>query len=321
VSVGLPTEPTEDVITRRHRTVVGLAALAVVAAAILGWLLGGLATRPFRLLAARPSDPDRPDRFRGPGGAQEADQINGALSKLLGQLDSEHTRTQQALAGARDFAALSAHELRTPLTSMRTDLDLLRAATRDPQRFRMTGDQRAEVVDRLARGHRRITDTLGALEQLAQGELADADEFEVVDLTDLCDQAVIEQLRQHPDVDITLTESDPVQIKGFAPGLRIAVDNGLTNARIHGGADVIVVSVRSEGAHAMIIIDDNGSGLPEAERAAVFARFERGSSARGPGTGLGLALIVQQALLHNGSAQLLDSPLGGLRLTMALADG
>jgi two-component system sensor histidine kinase PrrB len=234
-------------------------------------------------------------------------------------LDSEHARTQQALAGARDFAALSAHELRTPLTSMRTDLDLLRAAARDPRRFRMTDDQRAEVVDRLARGHRRITDTLGALEQLAQGELTDAGEFEDVDLTDLCDQAVIEQRRQHPDVDITLIESDPVQINGFAPGLRIAIDNALTNARVHGEAETIMVSVQRDGARAMIIVDDNGSGLPEAERATVFARFERGSSARGPGTGLGLALIVQQALLHNGSAQLLDSPLGGLRLKMELA--
>jgi two-component system sensor histidine kinase PrrB len=319
VSVGLPTQPTDERISHRHRIVLGLAVLAVVAAAILGWLLGGLATRPFRQLAAHPSDPDHPGRFRGPGGAKEADQINAALSKLLAQLDSEHMRTQQALSGARDFAALSAHELRTPLTSMRTDLDLLRATAVDPERFRMTVDQRAELINRLTRGHRRLTDTLGALEQLAQGELADAGEFDIVDLTDLCDQVVIEQRRQHPAVDIALTESDPVQIKGFAPGLRIAVDNAITNARVHGRADEIVVSVQRDGDRALIIIDDNGSGLPAAERAAVFGRFERGSSAQGPGTGLGLALIAQQAVLHNGSAHLLDSPLGGLRLVVQLA--
>lgn len=321
VSVGLPSAPTTDRIRKRHRVVLALAAAAVMAAAVLGWLLGGLATRPFRLLAARPGDPVPAGTFRGLRGATEADQISTAMSELLQQLTSQHSRTEQALAGARDFAALSAHELRTPLTSMRTDLDLLRAEASDPATFEISPDQRTDLIERLARGHRRITETLGALEALAQGEMTEPADFEPVDLVDLVDQVALDQQARDRDVDVTVVADQPVSMRGYAPGLRIAIDNAITNARVHGAASVVTVTVGRSAEWVQIIVDDNGTGLPPAEREAVFGRFRRGTSAHGAGTGLGLALVTQQALLHKGSAQLVDSPLGGLRLVLNLRSG
>jgi two-component system sensor histidine kinase PrrB len=67
-----------------------------------------------------------------------------------------------------------------------------------------------------------------------------------------------------------------------------------------------------------IAIDDNGSGVPESERAAVFERFARGSTASHSGSGLGLALVAQQAEIHGGTAVLDESPLGGARLMLRL---
>jgi two-component system sensor histidine kinase PrrB len=67
-----------------------------------------------------------------------------------------------------------------------------------------------------------------------------------------------------------------------------------------------------------IAVDDNGSGLPEDERQVVFERFSRGSTASHSGSGLGLALVAQQAHLHGGTASLHDSPLGGVRLLLRL---
>ena len=67
-----------------------------------------------------------------------------------------------------------------------------------------------------------------------------------------------------------------------------------------------------------ITIDDNGTGVPEEERAAVFKRFTRGSTASRSGSGLGLALVAQQAELHGGTASLKASPLGGARLLLRL---
>ncbi len=67
-----------------------------------------------------------------------------------------------------------------------------------------------------------------------------------------------------------------------------------------------------------IAIDDNGGGIPEEERRVVFDRFSRGSTASHSGSGLGLALVAQQAQLHGGTAALENSPLGGARLVLRL---
>ncbi|PRC44023.1 two-component sensor histidine kinase, partial [Mycobacterium sp. ITM-2017-0098] len=76
--------------------------------------------------------------------------------------------------------------------------------------------------------------------------------------------------------------------------------------------------VISSSAGVEIAVDDNGSGVPEDERAAVFQRFHRGTTASRSGSGLGLALVAQQAEIHGGTAALEVSPLGGTRLMLRM---
>jgi signal transduction histidine kinase len=80
----------------------------------------------------------------------------------------------------------------------------------------------------------------------------------------------------------------------------------------------VQLSAISSRAGVDIIIDDNGTGIPADERTAMFERFTRGSKASRSGSGLGLALVAQQAELHGGTASLEDSPLGGTRLLLRL---
>jgi signal transduction histidine kinase len=101
--------------------------------------------------------------------------------------------------------------------------------------------------------------------------------------------------------------------------LRLAVDNLVRNAVTHGRATRIVLSARRQGDHMVIVVDDNGRGLPAEEHTAVLERFSRGSTAEIGGSGLGLALVVQQAVLHGGTIELSDGPLGGLRATLTVA--
>ena len=97
-----------------------------------------------------------------------------------------------------------------------------------------------------------------------------------------------------------------------------AVENIVRNAVKHGGATKVQLSAVSSRAGVEIAVDDNGSGVPESERQVVFERFSRGSTASHSGSGLGLALVAQQAELHGGTASLEDSPLGGVRLLLRL---
>lgn len=296
-----------------HRRVLIICTFAIAAAGLLGWLLATFAVRPFRRLAQQTRAIDAGDVTPDLDvtGATEAIEIGEALTGLLERVSTEQGRTKAALASARDFAAVSAHELRTPLTAMRTNLEVL--STLD-----MPDEQRKEVLGDVIRTQSRIEATLGALERLAQGELSTEADQVPVDITELLDRAAHDAMRVYPNLDVTLVPSPTCIIIGLPAGLRLAVDNAIANAVKHGAATRVRLSAVSSREGVVIAVDDNGSGVPESERTAVFERFARGSTASRSGSGLGLALVAQQAEIHGGTAALEDSPLGGARLVLRL---
>lgn len=310
VAVGATYNDTIAQTDNLHRRVILICTLAIGAAAVFAWLLAAFAVRPFKQLAqqARSIDADlRPQvAVRG---ASEAVEIGEAMQGMLQRIWKEQDRTQEALASARDFAAVSSHELRTPLTAMRTNLEVL--ATLD-----LPEDQREEVLGDVIRTQSRIEATLGALERLAQGELSTSDDHVPVDITELLDRAAHDAARIYPALDVSLVPSPTCIIVGLPAGLRLAVDNAIANAVKHGNATKVELSAVSSRAGVRIAVDDNGIGVPESERQVVFERFTRGSKASHSGSGLGLALVAQQAQLHGGAAWLEDSPLGGARLLL-----
>lgn len=296
-----------------HRRVLVICAFAIGAAALLGWLLAAFAVRPLRRLAQQTRQIDA-----GGGapeidvsGATEAVEIGEALKGLLERIWTEQDRTRAALTTARDFAAVSAHELRTPLTAMRTNLEVLSTLELPPE-------QRQEVLGDVIRTQSRIEATLGALERLAQGELSTEADQVPVDVTELLDRAAHDAMRVYPNLRVTLAPSPTCIIIGLPAGLRLAVDNAIANAVKHGGSTRVQLSAASSRDGVEITVDDNGTGVPESEREAVFERFARGSTASRSGSGLGLALVAQQAEIHGGTASLEDSPLGGTRLALRL---
>jgi signal transduction histidine kinase len=97
------------------------------------------------------------------------------------------------------------------------------------------------------------------------------------------------------------------------------VDNLVRNAITHGEATRIVLNAHRENQTLTITVDDNGRGLPADEHETVLGRFRRGSTAAAGGSGLGLALVAQQAALHGGRIELSDGPLGGVRATLTLS--
>ena len=313
VEVGATYDATIADTNNLHRRVILICLFSIGAAAIFAWLLATFAVRPFKRLAQQTRSINAGDenpqvRVRG---ASEAVEIAEAMRGMLHRIWDEQNRTIEALASARDFAAVSSHELRTPLTAMRTNLEVL--AT-----LELPDEQRKEVLSDVIRTQTRIEATLSALERLAQGELSTFEDHVPVDITELLDRAAHDAMRIYPDLDVSLAPSPTCIIVGLPAGLRLAVDNAIANAVKHGGATSVQLSAVSSRAGVEIAIDDNGSGLPEAERQVVFERFSRGSTASHSGSGLGLALVAQQAHLHGGTASLEESPLGGARLLLQL---
>lgn len=288
--------------------------VTVLMAGGLGWLLAGPAIRPLRRLTEHTKrlgkDTERMPEVRG---VREAEDLSEAMTGMLSRLAAAQQATTNSLQTAQDFAANAAHELRTPLTAMRADLDTLRIHD-------LPAEERAEVVLDLSRAQRRVEAIITALGQLASGQLAQAEDRELIDVTDMLDRVARENMRTGGGVEIVVEAADDLGfIWGWPGGLRLAVDNLVRNAVTHAQATRVVLAARRHDQTMTIVVDDNGRGLPEDEHERVLGRFSRGSNAAPGGSGLGLALVAQQAALHGGLIELSDGPLGGLRATLTIS--
>ncbi|KAA0108734.1 HAMP domain-containing sensor histidine kinase [Mycolicibacterium sp. P1-5] len=314
IALGAPLAETQRRIAELHLRVLLICAGVIAGTVVVGWLISLIMINPFRLLAQQAraiNAQSNPDEVQVRG-VKEAVEIAEAVEGMLARIGDEQGRTRAALESARDFAAVASHELRTPLTAMRTNLEVLSTLDLAPE-------QRNEVIGDVIRTQSRIEATLTALERLAQGELTTADDFVPFDVTELLDRAAHDAERIYRDLKVSLVPSPAVLMVGLPVGLRLVIDNAIANAVKHGAATEVQLSVSSSADGVQITVDDDGSGVPEDERAAVFERFSRGSTASRSGSGLGLALVAQQAELHGGTASLTTSPLGGARLVLTLA--
>jgi signal transduction histidine kinase len=313
IALGAPVAETQHRINELHLRVLLICGGVIVGTVLVGWVMWLIMINPFRQLAQQAraiNAQSNPDEVKVRG-VQEAEEIAEAVEGMLARIGSEQQRTRAALESARDFAAVASHELRTPLTAMRTNLEVLST-------LELPDEQRKEVLGDVIRTQSRIEATLTALERLAQGELTTVDDFVPFDITELLDRAAHDAQHTYPSLRVSLVPSPSVLMVGLPAGLRLVIDNAIANAVKHGDATEIQLSAISSAEGVEIAVDDNGAGVPEEERDEVFERFSRGTTASRSGSGLGLALVAQQAELHGGTASLGASPLRGARLLLRL---
>ena len=297
-----------------------VALLAVGGAGVGGWFLGTVAMRPLASLrreAERVSETvDLSVRVPVDQGPSEVDDLAHSLNVMLERIEAGSQQTQAALDASRGFAGNVAHELRTPLTSMRTNLEVLAA---NPE---LPADERASIVADVIAQQRRLLEALEALRLLARGDLAAADLFEVTDLAELVDGLVAQARVRFPEATIELVMPvDPPPTRVWPEGVRVLLDNLIRNAVTHGApadgaAAQATVSLEHDDREWVLAVEDGGPGIPAEERARVLERFARGSGVRAMGSGLGLALVAQQASVHGGTVSIEDSAAGGARIAV-----
>lgn len=285
----------------------GLAALIILSGlGVMLWLVLGAALAPVAQIIRRADGISAEDlhlRVPVPDTDDEIFALAATINSMLGRIESSVHR-QEA------FVADAAHELRTPLATLRArlEVELRRSSEPDPQ---LLGSLLADVV--------RMADLVDQLLILARGEAALAGaEFDPVDVDDLVVRAAGEFAR--PGVQLTVHQATPVQIMGRLTLLEQVLPNVLANAGRYASERIDVHIDAGDGVVA-VSVDDDGPGIPAADRERVFERFVRLDDSRGRstgGNGLGLAIVAQIVRMHGGTVTASDSPLGGARIRIEI---
>jgi two-component system, OmpR family, sensor histidine kinase PrrB len=310
--------PVEERVSSIRRLVLLLGFSALLLTALAAWGFTTVAIRPLARLRAGAARVTGAQDLSTPlpdDGPEEVHQLAGALNEMLARLGASTAATERALEATRRFAADAGHELRTPLTAMRANLDTL---ARNPE---LPAAQRDALVADMTAEQDRMVHLLEGLQALARGEAADSLPREPVELGDVLDAAVHGARKRHPEVRFALAGNvEEGRVDGWEGGLRLIADNLLDNAALHGrgaGGSVKVGLERDDG-RLVVRVEDDGPGVPAAERERLLEPFARGRDARPDGTGLGLAIVAQQAALHGGELELGDAPGGGLAVEVKL---
>ena len=298
---------------RRERNillVVWVTLAATALGAVGGWLLASRLLRPLERLRAAAvtlrDERDSDERLPVLGGPVEVADLSSTLNTMLDRLRSSTN-------SARRFTADAGHELRNPLTSIGAYLEAL-------ERLPDGGDaHRAQVLAGMRTEYDRVVSLLGGLQALARGDagvLPARDEFE---LSDVVEGAVAHAQRHHPDVRFVVDALDEARVSGWMDGIRGATDNLLENAALHGRpSGTVHVELRARPGNVTLTVSDDGPGIAPELRVEMLGRFVRGQRTRSEGSGLGLALVAQQAELHGGSFSLATSKSGGLLARLEL---
>lgn len=240
------------------------------------------------------------------------DQTPDEVQPLISAINDLLTRIQSYLAMQRRFVANAAHQLRTPIAGLQTQAELL---------TRQTLPETAQ--HHLSQMQTGLSHSSHLLHQLLSLSRAEPDalqmaQFKPVNLTQLVSQVaesfVPIALQKQIDFGIE-TREKPNSVLGDQGSLYDLVSNLIDNALLYtsaGGRVTVRLEEDTHDSHSKLIlsVEDNGPGIPEAERQKAFERFYRVPGQAGNGSGLGLAIVQEIAQTHHAQVRIEEAPQG-----------
>ncbi|MFJ9467242.1 sensor histidine kinase [Streptomyces caniferus] len=302
VRAGAALAPEQEAVgSVRTAMLIGLPLLLVVVAGVT-WLVTRRALRPVEgirgEMAAITASTDLSRRVPVPSSQDEVGRLARTTNETLAALETSVERQ-------RRFVADASHELRSPIASLRTQLEV---GVAHPELLDVPG-----AVEDTVRLQRLAADLL-LLARLDAGERpAEAR----VDLAAMVREESSQRVADR--IPVQVGELAAGEVAGSRGQLARVLGNLLDNAQRHAAASVRVAVVR-EAEWAVLRVEDDGPGVPEAERERIFERFVRLDDARARddgGAGLGLAIARDVAERHGGSLAVRAGSVFELRLPVA----
>ncbi|NYH97380.1 sensor histidine kinase [Cupriavidus plantarum] len=258
--------------------------------------------------------------------ALDETQVPAEVEPLIRGLNALLSRLRDALDAQRKFIADAAHQLRTPLTAVKLHADrAMEADTLDVARHALREVQTA--ADRAVRLSNQLLSLARAEPGLSLERLGPVEHFDLAELAfEIGAEWVPQALARRIDLGFevlpgpTFTGGAPAQVRGNRLLMREALSNLIDNAvkYVPAGGRITVRAGGETMGHrgmAVVMIEDNGPGIPPARRDEVFKRFFRGDDTPGvarqaapSGAGLGLAIVHEIVTLHQGTIRIEDVP-------------
>ncbi len=294
IVVALSLAPADRAVESVRWLLVEVLPVALVLTALVTWLGVGRALAPVERIrrgVAAIGGGDLSKRVPLPGARDEVHRLAETMNSMLDRLEASAGRQ-------RRFVADASHELRSPLANMQAALEVA-LARQDLDLWQETGQDLQGEYGRM----QRLVEDLLLLARL-DGRLPLAEEE--VDMDDVVHEEA-ERLRRHAAVTVHVVPLPALRVRGDGARLAQVVGNLVDNAARH-AATTVSLSLRREGAWAVVQVADDGPGVPLEHRLRIFDRFTRLDQARARdsgGSGLGLAISREIAQAHFGSLTLL----------------
>ncbi|MFS0772106.1 sensor histidine kinase [Sphingomonas sp. 1P08PE] len=240
-------------------------------------------------------------RMRAGQSTRVSDAMPDEVSPMVEELNALVEHNERQAEEARRHAGNLAHALKTPLTV------IMNAATAQ-------ADDLADTVIREARTMRRQVDHHLARAR-AVGRRGSAHSRAAVWPSLESVERAVARLYRHVRIDVTGPRDLSVHVE--RQDLDEMLGNLIENAAKYGGGSVFV-TVAAEAGFVEILVEDDGTGIPEEDRVRIFDRGVRLDTGK-PGTGLGLAIVRDVAEIYEGTVTLEESEdLGGLMVRLRL---
>ncbi len=237
---------------------------------------------------------------------------NAALAPLAGTFNLMAEQIQQLLTAQKELTHAVSHELRTPIARLRFGMEMVETSTE------------RQAKDRYLDGiHRDLDELDGLVSELLtyarfDGKAPGLEMQEQLIVPWL--KGVLGELTREISAHLQHEFLVDAQLAAcFEPRhLGRAVGNLVQNGSRYGNG-LVKVSLEGQGMDLLLHVDDDGPGIPVADRDRVFEPFSRLDSSRSResgGYGLGLAIVKRVVDSHRGSVTISSSPLGGSRFTI-----
>jgi signal transduction histidine kinase len=270
--------------------------IGIFLVAISGWYYAGKALQPMSKIVSEVENIQPSDLSRRVDTGNNQDELARMAETFNNLLD----RVERAFQMQRMFVSNVSHELKNPLTAIRAQLDVALQRDREPEIYRKALQSVLDDIQDLSETEQKLlylARVYNSPQSIPLGPTR---------LDELLWQTMEQFKKQHPEYRASIEfgempeSGDGLLVSANEPLLRLAILNLMSNAcKYSPDQKVLIRAVFQPGGRHAIEVCDNGSGIPEAEKALIFEPFYRSPRHLTiKGTGIGLSLVKSILNLH-----------------------